>query len=132
MAVGSTPTCQAMDSIRQYLSESAFPLLCSFLLKPNCTTLACPLGFGWGTLWIRLLQCASPLAIGLSITDSNQNITFSSGNMTFDHVFSHSEVVSLSGPSNLFLNVTLTGWCPFLREFQVSQNYFLCLCAKSL
>lgn len=125
MAIGSTPTCQAMESIRQFLSNSAFPLLCSFPLEPNCTTLSCPLGFEWGTLWIKLLQCSYPPAIGLSITDSNENVTLSNGNVTFDHVFNHSEVVSLPGPSNLFLDVTLTGWCPYLREFQVSQHCML-------
>ena len=118
MATGPSSTCQAMESIRQYLSIGIFPLPCSFPLEHNCTAISCPLGFEGEELLIKLLRCNHPPAIEIAITDS-------SGNITYYHVFNHSEVVSLdsvSGFNGTALNVTLNELCSNEIGLKVNQT----------
>ena len=118
MATGPSSTCQAMESIRYYLSIGIFPLPCYFPLEHNCTALSCPLGFEGDALLIKLLRCNHPPAIEVAIADSD-------GNLTYYHVFNHSEVVTLGGVptfNGTALNVTLNELCSNEIGLQVNQT----------
>ena len=117
MATGSSVTCQAMDSIRQYLSIALFPSFCFFPLEHNCTALSCPLGLEGHTLLIKLLRCNHPPAIEVAIAYD--------GNLTYYHVFNHSEIGTLDsvpGSNGTALNVTLNELCSNEIGLQVNQT----------
>lgn len=119
LATGPSSTCQAMESIRQSLSIDVFPLPCYFPLEHNCTALSCPLGFEGDELLIKLLRCDHPPAIEVGVTDSD-------GNLTYYHVFNHSEVVTLDTIQELndtVLNVTLNELCSNKIGLQVNQAF---------
>jgi len=106
--------CLAMDSIRQYLSIALSPSFCFFPLEHNCTALSCPLGLEGDKLLIKLLRCNHPPSIEVAIAYD--------GNLTYYHVFNHSEIDSVPAFNDTVLNVTLNELCSNEIGLQVNQT----------